>query len=738
MLIGYCGALSARAGEQVGVHVSTDAPHLAAELVRLSGPAPGPDTARALPVERIAGTRVRARGHVQRTVPGSFGWAPAAALGAQVTLAVWVWLQAHDPGRVQGLMAQRDARAADDEAGFALAIDEAGRPCLLFGRSSRIATSRPLRTRCWHVLVARLDGIAGEASIAIAPADGPPALVETARGPLPRAAVPPGPSVPPLLLGAGASRAMPGSAFPRAEALLDGRIEAPLVLDGLLDDDALARLAAGDAADAGLPTRHAWDLGADTDAATVPDAGAGGADLRLVNAPTLALAGRRFSGRRLDPAQAPEEYGAAHFHSDDLDDARWEQSATVRLPSDLPSGVYAVRLETADDVDHVPLIVPHDRRDGAAPRNEVVFLSATLTHLAYANARAAVTAPRRWRALNRLLAQHPEWGSSAYDLHPDGSGVSLSSALRPIVGLRPDLWSSARDEPVRFAAELAVVGWLEHVGTGYDALCDHDLHAGGAAALDGYRVLVTGPHPEYATAAMLDAIEAFQRGGGSVLYLGGNGFYWVTSVSPSRPHLIEVRRGHAGGRAWSGEPGEGCHATTGEPGGLWRHRGRAPQRTVGVGFSGMGAADAWPGYRPLPGAADPRAAFLLAGVEPGADGAILHGAAGVELDRHDVELGTPPHALRVATSAGLHDDRVVSGPEDVPLLGGGAGLGSSDPRVRADLVFYETGFGGAVVSVGSIAWASCLARDGYDNDVALVSANALRRLLDPAPFPLPV
>jgi N,N-dimethylformamidase len=64
----------------------------------------------------------------------------------------------------------------------------------------------------------------------------------------------------------------------------------------------------------------------------------------------------------------------------------------------------------------------------------------------------------------------------------------------------------------------------------------------------------------------------------------------------------------------------------------------------------------------------------------------------------------------------------------------GAGFGGTDPRVRADLVFYETGHGGAVVSVGSIAWCSQLDRDG---DVTRLTTNALRRMLAPEPFDLP-
>ena len=704
MLIGYAHRLSALPGEVVEVRVSTDAPAFAAELVQVLGPAPAPDRARDTPVRPVPGTRTEGRGRLQQTRCGSYGWAPVAPL-RRATLSAWTWLTAPTPGRVQGILAQRDAAAG---AGVALALDEQRRPCVLAGRE-RIAARQPLPLRAWRRLVAELDAERGELRLDVLDADG--ARVDGAHG----AVTPWQAAATPLLLAAAAGDAE------RAEGLLNGKLERPLVRDGR-----------GDA-----PELHRWELGAAFDAELLRDEGPGGADLRLVNAPTRAVTGHRFSGRVLQASAAPEEYGAAHFHDDDLDDARWEVSARLRLPAELASGVYAIRLEAGEEVDHVPLCVPHDRRGGAPPRSRVAFLLPTLTHLAYANARGstlALPADPDAPPLQRLLDAHPSWGGSLYDVHRDGSGVSLASLRRPIAGLRPEQWSRMRDEPVHYAADLAVVAWLERTGVAYDALTDHDLHAGGAEALAGYDVLVTGAHPEYCTEAMLDALAAFERAGGSLLYLGGNGFYWVTSISPSRPHLVEVRRGHSGGRAWTGEPGEGFHATTGEPGGLWRHRGRAPQRLVGVGFSAMGTAERWPGYRLLPDAADARAAFLLEGVDCDADGVLLHGAAGNELDRADAALGTPAHALRVATSEGLHDARFASGPEDVPMLLPGVGFGDRDPRVRADLVFFETGFGGAVVSVGSIAWCSRLADDG---DVARVTANALRRMLAPEPFAPP-
>ena len=75
-------------------------------------------------------------------------------------------------------------------------------------------------------------------------------------------------------------------------------------------------------------------------------------------------------------------------------------------------------------------------------------------------------------------------------------------------------------------------------------------------ALAGYRLVITGSHPEYVSLAIIDALEAHVHRGGRLMYLGGNGHYWVTAGSTPIPHLIEIRRGNFGGRTWESAPGE--------------------------------------------------------------------------------------------------------------------------------------------------------------------------------------
>ena len=87
-------------------------------------------------------------------------------------------------------------------------------------------------------------------------------------------------------------------------------------------------------------------------------------------------------------------------------------------------------------------------------------------------------------------------------------------------------------------ADLYAWQWLVAEGVGPALIDDRELHLAGIEALQGVDVLVLSAHPEYWTTQMLDALQAYLDRGGSVIYLGGNGLYWVTSLHPTKPHLM--------------------------------------------------------------------------------------------------------------------------------------------------------------------------------------------------------
>jgi N,N-dimethylformamidase len=506
-----------------------------------------------------------------------------------------------------------------------------------------------------------------------------------------------------------------------AVAHYNGKIEAPRLLAA--DGSVLA----------------SWELGGDFAADQVEDV-SGGLHGRCINLPMRAATGRKWRGRTTNPSLAPHEYSAIWFHDDDLEDARWEPSLEFCIPEDLPSAVYAVRVATDKGEDEIPFFVRPTRGRTTA---DVVVVIPTLSYLAYGNEHASWANPiPSTPGLDQILDAVGERDryvaeqrlKSIYERHTDGSGVAYSSRLRPILNMRADYGMPLLlGGPHQFPADIELLEWLDRRRIAYDVVTDEDLHHDGEAALAGYRVLITGSHPEYWSEPMLDGLELWLDRGGRMMYLGGNGFYWVTSIFAERPHVLEVRRGHAGTGVWRSEPGEVHHASTGEPGGIWRFRGRSPQRIAGIGFAAQGFDESLP-YRLTDGAGDPRVAWIFDGVdnrEIGAHGSVLHGAAGFEIDRVDVELGTPPHAVVLATARGF-SDVYQSTTEDILTADSKQG-GTVSPHVRADMVFYEHPNGGAVFSTGSIAWCGALLTDDGDNDVSRITENVLRRFVREGP-----
>jgi N,N-dimethylformamidase len=212
------------------------------------------------------------------------------------------------------------------------------------------------------------------------------------------------------------------------------------------------------------------------------------------------------------------------------------------------------------------------------------------------------------------------------------------------------------------------------------------------------------------------------------MYLGGNGFYWVTGMRTDAPHLLEVRRGVSGIRAWTSHPGEVTLSLTGEQGGLWRYRGKTPNSLCGIGFASEGWGGA-PGYVRMPDSLDPRAAFIFDGI--GSDeiigdfGYIMGGAAGDEIDRFDRTLGSPDETLRLATTELRHSDYYQLVVEDCAFVLPGLG-GTQEPRVRADITYLEDINGGAVFSTGSINWIGSLMWNCGANNVSTMTMNVLR------------
>ena len=521
-----------------------------------------------------------------------------------------------------------------------------------------------------------------------------------------------------------------------AKQTWNGKIDSPTIvkLDSLLDFDSELHIS-GEA-------WTAWNFAKEIPSINVIDDGKLKLNGMLENLPTRGVTGYKFTGNELSWVDCPAHYSAIHFHDDDLYDAKWQSDFSLRVPDNLSSGLYAVRLKVKDFDEYLPFVVlPGENQ----PKKKLALLFPTATYMAYANEHVMTDPPIGELICQRaiqvspyqlFLNEHREYGSSLYDLHSDGSGVHYSSRLRPILNMRPKrlfgigggssfLW--------QFNADTHIIDWLEANEFEYDMITDEELEKDGSSAIQGYSAVMTTTHPEYYSTKMYDALQDYLDHSGRLIYMGGNGFYWKVAFHNDLPGVIEVRR-TAGTRAWETGPGEDLHSFNKEVGGLLRYHNRSPNKLCGVGFAAQGF-DRSSYYVKTAAAENPRAAFIFENV-PGSIigdfGLIGGGAAGMEIDRFDPSLGSPRHALVVASSK-HHSAAHVVAVEDI--FNNYLGVdGEQNSLVRADLTFFETLSGGAVFSTGSISWSGSLSYNDYQNSVSQITKNVLNRFLAPEPF----
>ncbi len=463
---------------------------------------------------------------------------------------------------------------------------------------------------------------------------------------------------------------------------------------------------------------------------TVVDIGPYGLHAQGYNRPVRGQTGFNWAGRDDCFRLAPEQYGGIEFHDDAIIDCKWERTKTLTVPA-LRSGVYAYRLRVGDGRGMREEYIVFFVRP-VTPTAKVLFLIPTGSYLAYANEHlsfdAEIAQPLAGQSpivseIDVELYQTADFGLSTYDHHGDGGGVCYSSYRRPILNMRPKVRMSSMGVTWQFPADLSIIAWLEKTGVAYDLATDEDLHRDGEALLTPYNVVLSGTHPEYTSETMLDAIEDYIGNGGRFVYLGGNGFYWNVGYRDDEPWCMEVRKLNSGMRAWQARPGEYYLATTGQKSGLWKDLGRPPQKVFGVGFITQGFDSSRP-YRRMPDGWHRRVSWMFEGIEGEIIGnfGLAHSAAGgLELDRYDLALGTPPHALIVASSGG-HSDNYQTVTEEVLYPYPGLS-GSHDYRLRADMVYFTTPNNGAVFSTGSIAFSQSLPYNNFDNNISKLLSN---------------
>ena len=752
LLAGYCDRISVQPGDTLRFMVSAEGVSEAdVRIVRLihgdenplgpgfierevANPLPGP--VRVMRQYTQAGSFVEIPDPDGRCLPaGSF------------TVHAFICPTTPRKGR-QGIVTQW---SAVERRGFGLGLNEAGLLALWIGDGTavaEVAADKPLLAHDWYFVAASFDAATRTVTLyqepvlnaynsrlsPIAPRDDSShasAVVGIAPSRLAR----------PALFAGVHDREQPRGDF--VSGLYNGKIDRAGIQARVLTRRELDELrAGGEPPQDGLVAR--WDTSAGyTDHGIgdrVVDVGPHGLHGIGRNRPVRAMTGYNWRGRDDCFRLAPSQYGGIAFHDDSIIDCAWCPTFEWRIPDDLGSGVYAARLRGGGAEDYITFFVRP-----RTPQAKIAMLMPTASYLAYANERFVIETPAvelitghplvlyDW---DYALAAHPEWGKSSYDHHSDGGGVCYSSYLRPVMGLRPRHRMASTNIPWQFPADMSIIYWLEKKGYAYDVITDEDLHREGLACLKPYNVVLNGTHSEYYSEVMMDATEQYLAAGGRVMYLGANGYYWNVAFRDDEPWCMEIRKLDAGSRAWQAAPGEYYMATNGDKGGIWRNRGRTPQKLTGVGFTSEGMDESMP-YHRLPDSHDPAVSWVFDGVTAetfGDFGLAGNGAAGIELDRYDLSLGTPPGTWLLACSTGFSDayPHVV---EEVMFNYPGLG-GTQDFQVRADLTLAATTNGGAVFSTGSIAWGQALPCNEADNDIARITSNVLERFMQDGPLKL--
>ncbi len=673
--------------------------------------------------------------------------------------------------------------------GYGLFINESGELALRIGRGrgqvEEYSTRKPLFRKVWYKVAATFDAARGEIRVWQTPfvtiangGHGPSMLhpLEDTAGSARYRARRAGPRASdcPLLIAASTAetqsgRRLSGGHFRHLPAAWEipihshkynGKIERPKLANRALSAAEVELLLASAGCEQ-VPGElrgvvvGAWDFSAniaDNAASThIVDAGPNALHGVGINLPVRGVTGFNWSSDFMSFRHAPHEYGAIHFHDESVDDARWAPSFTFKVPANLKSGVYAARLRvngstSAECEDYVPFFV---RPPASGPTARIALVMAMHSYLAYANDNLSVNSVIAQLLTGQvpllqpgdlLLNQERGYGLGTYTSYRDGWGVNISSRLRPILNMRPKYVHVLSPSLWQFNADLHLVDWLHEMNYDVDILTDEDVQREGVSLLNQYRIVLTGHHPEYVSEQQMQAYHDYQQAGGRFMYLAANGFYWVCQPHPENPNIVEVRKGDNGTRAWTIAPGEYCNAFDGKHGGLWRVRGRVMSKILGVTFTSFGLTYS-SYYRRAPDSELAECKWMFKGIgrdEPiGNFGLVGDGAAGLELDRYDLELGTPHRAFLLAHSEG-HSDMFVSVTEESTFNARGyipGGTGDNNPRTRADIVYYKTPHDGAVFSVGSMAWCGSLSHNRYDNNVSRLMRNTIEGFLKDGPLP---
>jgi N,N-dimethylformamidase len=251
----------------------------------------------------------------------------------------------------------------------------------------------------------------------------------------------------------------------------------------------------------------------------------------------------------------------------------------------------------------------------------------------------------------------------------------------------------------KMPGEWRLLGWLEREGYSYDLYAEHQLHTG-VLDLDAYKVLILSVHPEYWTRTMYERVKDWvHKRGGRLMYLGGNGINCEVEFLDDAAMRCKSQLLSTGGSLGMVDPNNPDRSFESR----FHRTVECEANLLGVVCTDSGIMTAAP-YRAVD-----TSHWVF---------------AGTGLKNGDL-FGTESLHERIHGGASGHETDKMSrySPRGTVLLA--KGINPDDGG--AEMVHYDVDHsGGAVFSVGSITYPSCLLVDPH---ISRITANVLDRFL---------
>jgi len=417
-ITGYADKFSVHPGDTIKFSVNCDGPgEYQAEIVKMIHADTNPRGPGFIEESIKASCDGTYKGMKQEIYSGSYGFVvdkPQFCVES-VTLQCWIWPttpKTHPKYWKHG--AQGLVTKWHDGKGYGLFINEEG--CVEFRVNDQvITTGAPLRDHAWHFVAASFDAKTGEAILYHEPqivyALDPEIEPVTKKLAIKLVYTPGTPTVIAGYCGALSDAPQAKASVPAGILIkghYNGKIDSPRIANRALSRLEIETMKLG--AQPGLSERRnsgptgklseaivaSWDFSDGINTLAGKDKGPYLFHATIVNCPTRAMTGYNWEGQVFDWKTAPEQYGAIHFHDDDIDDARWATSFEWTVPKGTSSKFYAAKLTSKDGgEDYIPFwVVPRVGEETA----KIAYMVPTISYMAYATSISPTTpaAPSFW------------------------------------------------------------------------------------------------------------------------------------------------------------------------------------------------------------------------------------------------------------------------------------------------------------------------------------------------------